>query len=300
MTQSRISIRDFTPERPLFFLHIPKTAGTTIRVSLEHCFPKGQTCPFYFMDQLEKPDSREKLQRYSFFRGHFPISRMESLVRKPMTVITFLRHPIDQIISNFQQWKRSGLIPARRTNNPKLADECRRIANTSLEEFIESDYTDFPHIKNTISNQQTYLLGMDFRLNYTHEGRLKNRSLLASAKEKLEQFLVVGTMEDIEKSLMVLSYRLVMPKFDSATRMNRTSKKEKISKDTLPESLRKEMSKYVSMDLELYEFARQRLAGDFREMAAGLNEAPDLKFSDPDVRNRLHEKIALSNETFLQ
>ncbi len=298
MNQKRFPIQSINQERPLFFLHIPKTAGTTIRNTLDSCFPAEKIFPHYYFDQLPKEVDDAELQQYSFFRGHFSLSVMQERVHKPMMMITFLRHPVDQVISSFQQWNRAGLVEAQRINNPDFTDECKRIAKASLEEFLMSDYKEYPRIKNSITNQQTFLLGMNVRHNYTHEGRLRNRGLFDSAKRNLGQFLVVGTIEEMEKSLMLLSYRLVMPKFDSSRRLNTTTKEEKINKNTLPESTRKKIREYVSMDLELYDYARNRLHSDFQEMLTELGEEADLDFNDLAVRDRLHEKIQQSNEAF--
>lgn len=87
---------------PLGFLHVPKTAGTTLRLMLERLVRPRSYCPIYTNEQKEAfarmpSDQREGV---GLFSGHV---RFDTIAALPAStrVITILRDPIDRVASHY-------------------------------------------------------------------------------------------------------------------------------------------------------------------------------------------------------
>jgi len=103
------------------FIHIPKTAGTSFRLAAEKYFGSKNTFYDYGIgssetSQVIKDYVYEKKDLYSlqqvfntyeslFLSGHFHVSKYMSLFQT-LNVITFVRNPIEQVISHYYHFKR--------------------------------------------------------------------------------------------------------------------------------------------------------------------------------------------------
>src|SRR5919106_4488854 len=95
--------------QPLYFLHIPKTAGSTISHYLESHFRPDEVCPAgTWAAFLALPP--EHLGRYRFFRGHFDASLLDLLPRRP-AVVTMLRDPVERAVSEWMFMRRDQSHP---------------------------------------------------------------------------------------------------------------------------------------------------------------------------------------------
>lgn len=105
------------PHRPVFFCHIPKTAGTSVSRALERQFQPPNTLPDEYMifrhrglyppahvfaDSLRYQGSSVRL-----VRGHYHVS-LASLLANPIT-ITVLREPVARTISHIKDGVRNGM-----------------------------------------------------------------------------------------------------------------------------------------------------------------------------------------------
>ncbi len=108
-------------EGPLVFVHIPKTAGTSIRHALEQqyapeamAFDYGpdeeKTSPLVKRHMYEEPDldrfgDEVRKQGIKLISGHFPASRYLSLCGV-QNILVFLRDPIQRLVSEFLHFRR--------------------------------------------------------------------------------------------------------------------------------------------------------------------------------------------------
>ncbi len=99
---------------PIIYLHIPKTAGTSFRISAEHYFGPwnvlsdyGEKSPntsedilraFYSKNDLDL--LRNKGMQKKFLTGHFSLGKYKEVFpESPM--VTFFRDPVDRVISEY-------------------------------------------------------------------------------------------------------------------------------------------------------------------------------------------------------
>ena len=130
----------------VIFLHIPKTAGTTLVSAFKHVIP--QQAIFHVGDDIR--GSREELDNYSdeqkrqllFIHGHLSFGWHQSLPQST-SYITFLREPVARIISHYDF--------VRHCDGHYLKDE---IVNNkiSLSEYVTSGLCD------EVNNGQVRLL----------------------------------------------------------------------------------------------------------------------------------------------
>jgi len=83
----------------VYFLHIPKTGGTTLRQFLEDQFHYDFILRPETWSELLK-SKKTDLNNFRFIRGHFGISLNQILNQKP-ACLTMLRNPIERSISFF-------------------------------------------------------------------------------------------------------------------------------------------------------------------------------------------------------
>ncbi len=91
---------------PLFFLHIPKTAGSSMRLYLRNQYRKETICPITMnsWEDVKSIDVNE-LKTFQLVHGHFGFNLRE-LLYPEMKTLTILRHPFDLTISLIRHLQR--------------------------------------------------------------------------------------------------------------------------------------------------------------------------------------------------
>lgn len=90
-------------------IHIPKTAGHTFRYLLEQAYGKPQVLHVNqgWLSKHNKTIQGLHPERYQVLHGHLPYQRYLAPFHTPGTkVITFLRDPVERVLSNFRYYRR--------------------------------------------------------------------------------------------------------------------------------------------------------------------------------------------------
>ncbi len=222
----------YLEDRPVFFfVHIPKTAGTSFRNMLYNQFDQNQIFPN--LSDIERNNNRypqfaeiqqkigSKYEALHLFCGHYTYNNGLKILGKNMQPIVFFRNPIKRSISLLYQLRR--MIPEYR--------------NKPLEYVFEKE-------PNQVSNVQTfYMTGGAAPIKQT-ETQLNN------AIARLKQLEVFGIAEHFDESVIRMEKRYGWTLGKSKNLNKNPSNKKEISP-----SLIKEIEKVNQYDLHLYEIA---------------------------------------------
>jgi hypothetical protein len=228
-----------SPSPPVvLFLHLPRTAGTTLVRVIERQYPPHAVLALYDCSVGEEigripPD---RLDRLRAIVGHFPFGAHRFLARSS-TYVTVLRDPIDRVISHY--------CFVRGDPTHYLHATARQM---SLSEYVVSCDLAEPN------NDQTRLLCGEY------EGSVPARctdAMLPAAKSNLrEHFAAVGLTEDYDRSLILMK-RLLGWSYPFYVRQNVTP--QRLRREHLPDDTLRVLQAYNRLDMELYRDARALL-----------------------------------------
>jgi hypothetical protein len=231
----------YDPDLPLHFLHIPKTAGTSIRVLLEYPFPTDEVCYAYYPDHLAALP-RERLQACRLYRGHFGPAFFP-IVGSPVNTFTWMRSPLHLLLSNYTFSIQQHMIP-----------ETMR-----LDEWLELNGP------NPICDFLTR--GVSFA---SEDASL---STLDKAKGVLRKCFMMGLVERYEDSLNLLCYHLNTYPPELAPTLNRS--RVPTQWEAHPAETRRRAEELVREDEALYAWAKEQFMAASEEMLEALR--PEIK-----------------------
>lgn len=151
-------------QRPIFFCHIPKTAGTVIRLAIDKTFPPETVFPTeqsISENQGQYPETheamrqvRENIESVRIFRGHyaFPASRA---LKNPIVVV-LLREPVARAKSHIRHVIRDGQISREEAFAALDAGRLPEIVPANLMAYMlsHSDEPCLPEAMRTVSNAE--------------------------------------------------------------------------------------------------------------------------------------------------
>lgn len=223
-------------DESVIFLHVPKTAGTTLNRLIEWEYPVRQ---MYSVDPVlfkwsgahlrKLPPSR--LRGIRMFKGHM-LFGLHEILPQPSTYITVLREPVDRVLSAYYFMRSYKLHP--------LYWKMRR-ENWSLDDFI--------HRSQRTNVQSKIIAGAEYEKPCTEE-------IAARALANIDKhFSVVGLSERFEESLALMKLRYGW-KLSSYSSFNITRSRPK--KRDLPQATLDLIVQKNSFDVTLYDIAAKR------------------------------------------
>ena len=233
LIENRRMSRAAAAEEAVIFLHVPKTAGTTLNRLIEWEYPLFQMYsvdPVFFRWSASHlwrlPPQRLKKTRV--FKGHM-LFGLHKVLPQPATYISVLRDPIDRVISAFYFMRSYKLHP--------LHWKFRR-EKWTLEDFVRRSPRDNVQCK--------ILAGAEYNAPCTEE-------IFERAKQNLlRHFSVVGLSERFEESLALMKLRFgwKLQRYASFNVTRARPRKHDLSKATLDLMLEQN-----SFDIGLYDCA---------------------------------------------
>ncbi len=272
---SKPTERKFKENDLFYFLHIPKTAGTTVYFTLDSYFDLDSIFPYRFWNRylMHKPKLESNIfknfYRFQFVRGHFGYGMCRLFLKKPR-IVTLLRKPIERTISDYNHRIRG--------TDPKYSKKLP----------ISKFFQDYEQSK-TFENVETYHIGLDpdilsitksfdrkkckefrFReeLPYLAE-EIPKTAILETAKKRLTEFEFVGIAEKLQQSLFLLYYTFGWQPLSRPWMLNPTPKK---LTEEIPQKTIDTIREFVTLDTELYKFACDLFDNRYSKMVKILKE----------------------------
>ncbi len=197
-------------KKDILFLHIPKTAGQTIKTAFKDMSNKNKNINLYtgaaegLVDQfsLNYFNKKNLNKDLNIFTGHFVFSE----ACKNFELFSIVRNPIDLFISSIyffylEKYKRTNL----NSQNIKLI---KKQINFDLE-LTDNDLNIIPKlIENNFVNSNIItktIAGVPFEKYYlVHEDYKLEEEDYLQAKENLKYFKYIGNVDNVESFLKVL------------------------------------------------------------------------------------------------
>ena len=235
------SVKEDTKDQIVIFVHIPKTAGTTLRNIIERNFDKQAIFAIDGRDPQKSIEifnslSLEKKASFSLVQGHVAFGAIKNLPHKQIKHITFLRDPVERVLSYYSYI----LSDSFRRPQAEIAE------NMSLKNYLLSK-CDWQ-----MNNHQTRMIAGSVPPDY---GACDEKVLERAKNNLIKYFHFIGIAEHFDESILLMSKSLGW-KIPFYRRLNITRKR--ITQDTIDEEEKYLIMKENSFDLQLYEFIRSR------------------------------------------
>ena len=209
----------------LYFIHIPKTGGTTLRLLLESQLSLNEIYP------ARTPNQSTAKLSHALVSGHIPYwfcKKLDPYFGESFKV-TILRDPIERYLSHLRVLKKA---------NPTLPD---------LESVLKLR-------QGTIKKYQKHLMDNCICRSLAKDPQLEGNALLESAKRSLQDLDCVLFFDNFTQDVIDLFLRLGITLSEHAIPTINFSEKVPVS-----EALIEEIKKLHVLDIQLYQYAKEHI-----------------------------------------
>jgi len=254
----------------LYFLHIPKTAGTSVISILDSYFKKEQVLRLHAWKYL-LPKLPLDFSNYRFFRGHYGIGFYRLLPKKPL-YLTVLREPKDIIISSYKMIQRQPeeaerySIPQDKTISELITDPKIEGLNDTQVHWLAVDLDVVALSKNMDMNELANFQPEEH--SYFKHPNMSDDELLKIAKQRLSEFAWVGILERFEESMFLLHYQFGWKPIRDTRKRNVTPKDSNVLND----AAKKQLDEWTKLDRELYKYGLELFESRYLKMVSDLKE----------------------------
>jgi hypothetical protein len=241
--------------KPVVFLHLQKTAGTTIVNLAKHFYGKdnvighngfylNSNCCRIENDKLFQPEfMQNQIGNIPFISGHFGYGFAKHFMANRYS-FTFLRDPIERILSLYFYCK---------IRDPSQYKHYELAQRLSLDEFLQLGFTD-PEFKGRLWNHQVCQLAAGW--GDPTFGTHKDDELLDLALQHLDEFSFVGFTETFDKDRDIILKNIGISIPVSKLKSNDNPGRPRF--DSLPQSSKDLLFELTALDRQLYELAWAR------------------------------------------
>ncbi len=227
----------------LIFLHLPKTAGTTLRHIIDRQYQPEEILSIdgvdvqRVIDELESlpPDGKRKIR---CLKGHAPFG-LHRWLPQPAAYVTLIRNPLERIVSEYYYVRRTPQYPF---HEELIAREL------SLLDYVRID------IESGKANLQTrWIAGlMDIHDALPPYDFLPGDALSVARRNLETHFAVVGLTDQFDEALLLM--RRVFG-WRNILYCRKNVSPDRPSVEQIETTTRRLMETHNELDLELYEFA---------------------------------------------
>ncbi|MFC4076066.1 sulfotransferase family 2 domain-containing protein [Salinithrix halophila] len=252
-----ISIKD----ELIIFIHIPKTAGTTLRSILKKEY--GPLMKPFYLDKEQPPDMKPLLACKKCIGGHIGYGiwmpywnrslLLENPCSRPVSYITMLRDPVERLISLYNFLKIIYL---------PIQEPASVIFNLTFEDFVESNHYQ-------ADTQTLYITGGSLDID--------------TAKHHLTRFRAVGITERFDESIFLMKRKFGWGDLHYQ-KLNITPNRPQ--KNQLTDSIIQRIQERNALDVELYRFAKSLLEREIKSLDSQSGEELRQFLNRPVVKSK--------------
>lgn len=232
------------------FLHVPKTAGTSVRALVAGCFPDGQVSPAFAVREFT-PTFAAELAAHRVVSGHLSWEDVrEHFPRR--RAFTFLRDPVDRCLSVYGFFRGHTawpLVPLHQiTNSPCPVEACSLARQLDPADFFRSAH---PQVRQNVDNRMVWQLG--HHAGVSRRGRTTAAEAFRRAVDTVERLPFVGFCERLNRDVPRLLNFLGAPPDRPLPELNRTARRTTVA--DLGSDARRVLAKLTDLDRRLYDAA---------------------------------------------
>lgn len=230
----------------IIYLHIPKTAGSTLHAIHDHLYPpeqilhlKGDPHIDTAVAHFKQLDTATK-QSIRLLTGHFDYG-LHAWLPQPATYFTILRDPVERVLSYYYFILRTPIHPRHQEmtqNKTSIADFARHILGHN--------------------NQTRFLAGT-----WLPDIPCTQETLTQAKQHILQNFALVGLSEQFDTTLLLLQQAFNWPRLPYYRARNVT--KNRPGRQLLEDEALVAIQETQAYDLALYAFAQERFAAAVRQ-----------------------------------
>lgn len=241
MVKVKYNLKRVSKIAPALFLHIQKTAGTSI-VKMAAAHYGNANCSSHGDFSGKLPEEFFSTQ---FVSGHFGYDYAKALMPERYC-FTFLRDPAERILSLYYFYC---------ANNPDTFPMYRVAHENKLTDFLRLGLKD-PMVRSRIWNNQVWQLACGWE-NPSNKGigSFSPSELLYLAKKHLDDFSYVGFTENFDDDMVEITRSIGMMLPEVQVHSNCTSRPTYNELNGEDRALLAELTK---LDQELYDYAKQQ------------------------------------------
>ncbi len=249
----------------LCFLHIPKTAGTSISSILTGWYPdqqifQGLTTLDY--DQLND----EEITEYRLYKGHMPFIYASARLPADTLYVTLLREPIERVISLYYFWRGYSDDYLNDESMSKL-DKLGPTAAKSMDiiEFFSRDDVHLLILRATRNGQLSYLSTLKNKNSFMQKET--KAILMQNVNENLKYVSVLGVQTQLPffvyelRKLLGISQPQVVPHINASQRNKHFANLTDQDREKLVEVI----SEHNQAELVIYKEIEQNVQSRIRE-----------------------------------
>jgi hypothetical protein len=240
-SRREVDTETFVQLKPAVFLHIQKTAGTSIVNTARRYYGENMTSHGDCWGH-----SPEEFADTGFVSGHIGYNFAKSLIPNRYSFV-FLRNPIERILSFYYFC---------RTRDPDEFSTYKAASELDLEGFLEAGFTD-PMIRFHIWNNQVWQLAYGYdKLNQRDIDDFEPRQLLDLATRHLAELSYVGFTETFAEDREAILKGLGLP-FDAESKAVNTNVGRPTADNVSSKAVRL-LGQLTQLDRQLYDKALAR------------------------------------------